>query len=110
MGLAGGNIQLAQLNQAFKATRQARLNCSHNNSVWPLAHTWSHEQHKVLQAYHQGTYQLSPQTTYAIKDELGSQFDAKDAVLFRAIATQIKEQLSAKFSRCEPGRGAGADE
>ena len=98
MGLAVGNIQLAQLNQAFIDMRQARLNCSHNNSLWPLAHTWSNEQHKLLKAYHQGTYQLSPQTTYAIKDELISQFDAKDSVLFRAIATQIKEQLSAKFA------------
>ena len=69
MGLTVGDIQLAQHNPAFNATRQARMNCSHNNSLWPLTHTWSNEQHKVLKAYHQGTYQLSPQTTCAIYEQ-----------------------------------------
>jgi hypothetical protein len=93
------NCQSLQLAQALISTKQARINLSHNNSIWDLTTNWTKRQTDIQQLYHRCRYKLSPQISYSIKKELVSSFEAQDAVLFRALAKNISAALAPQLSK-----------
>ena len=96
------------LDQAYKWLCKARLKYSPNSDVWDLRFNWKRMKPLIQGQLLSGTYALSPMIRVEIEGEAKTFWGAADALVLKAIAIVLGEEVSPRLSKhCWHLKGRG---
>ena len=87
------------LDQAYKWLCKARLKYSANSDVWDLRFNWKRMKPLIQGQLLSGTYALSPMIRVEIDGEAKTFWGAADALVLKAIAIILGEEVSPRLSK-----------
>ena len=96
------------LEEAFCWLCKTRQHSSYNNSVWHLRSNWGTAKVELQKALRRNTYHLSPLKRYVIEDRAIDCWDAKDAVVLKALSLVLYKIFKLDVSQhCTHVKGHG---
>lgn len=90
----------AVLDQAYQWICKSRKDAGHNNSVWDLRFNWDKIKITLIKELRDNSYHLSPLCRYSIEDQFLDCWDARDAVVLKAIAIVLTKILVVEIPLC----------
>lgn len=87
------------INQAFTWLCKRRENGHHNDDIWHLRFHWQQLKPVIQQALINEDYQFSPCQAVSTKTVTISHWSAQDALVLKAIALVLSEELKPKLSQ-----------
>jgi len=81
------------IDAAYAWVCAARINTSHNNSIWDLRFTWDALKPQLIQALRNNEYHLSPLKRYQIDNQYYDSWEAQDALILKALSLVLTKHL-----------------
>ena len=82
------------MEEAYRWVCKTRKDVGPNNGVWDLLFNWQEVKLELIKELRNDSYHLSPLRRYIIEDQRFDCWDARDALVLKAVAIVLSEILT----------------